>query len=148
MARGKKRNRSLFELMDSEGRYQVPTGMSKATAEKAEEAQDQETVPEQAGEEAQAQETRAEKASKRPVQKKVLSEEADEEYEIESLLTVSEGKIRLVLNYPLAMMICFMVVVVVICAVLVGWKLGRDHAIRNVLQQPIELRTSETELQE
>ncbi|MCK4849895.1 MAG: hypothetical protein KAT11_01020, partial [Phycisphaerae bacterium] len=52
---------------------------------------------------------------------------AEKEYATEPLLAAGEGKIRLVLNYPLAVMVCFMVVVAVICAVLVGWKLGRDR---------------------
>ncbi len=99
--------------MDPKEDYQAPAGTGKAVSEEAGEAE--------------VQETRAEKKEQRPAEKKEPRKEAEKEYATEALLALGEGKIRLVLNYPLAVMVCFMVVVAVICAVLVGWKLGRDR---------------------
>ena len=45
-------------------------------------------------------------------------------------MVVGDGKIRLAVNYPLAVLVCFVALVLVICAVLVGWKLGRNRAAR------------------
>ncbi len=114
LARGKKRNRSLFELMNSEGDYRAPVGMGKVAPKPAEQTKGKKT-------------TEKKSAKKPAVKKKEPKKEAEKEYGTESMLALGEGKIRLVLNYPLAVMVCFMVVVAVICAVLVGWKLGRDR---------------------
>ena len=50
------------------------------------------------------------------------------------------GKVRLVTNYPLAGMLCFAAVVLLICAVLVGWRLGYDSAIKKVSEAQNESR--------
>jgi len=90
---------------------------------------------------------------KKPVEKKEPTEE-EKEYMTESLLTAGDGKIRVVLNYPLAVMFCFMAVVIVICAVLVGWKLGQDRSdetYRKLLEdrpEGIERKISDSELEE
>ena len=113
LARGKKRNRSLLELMDAEGDYQAPVGTGKAAPNPAEQGKSSKIADE--------------KAVKEPAVKEKLKEEADKEQTTEPLATVGEGKIHLELSYPLAVMLAFMAVVTVICAVLVGWKLGRDR---------------------
>ncbi len=113
LARGKKRSRSLFELMNPEGDYRAPVGMGKIAPKPAEQPKGKKRT-----------ET---KSAEKPAVKKEPKKEAEKEYATEALLALGEGKIRLVLNYPLAVMVCFMVVVAVICAVLVGWKLGRDR---------------------
>ena len=56
------------------------------------------------------------------------------------MLAIGEGKVRLVLNYPLAMMVCFMLAVIVLCAVLVGWKLGRDKVVESDSGPRVESR--------
>ena len=139
MARGKKRNRSLFELMDPKGDYQAPAGTGEAVSEEAGETE--------------LQETKAEKEEQRPAEKKEPREEAEKEYATEARATLGEGKIRLVLNYPLGVMVCFMALVIVICAVLIGWKVGQDRAEQRYQellgrQERIEPKTAETELEE
>ena len=101
--------------------------------------------------ESKGSKTKAKKAAEKPAEKKEPKKEAEKEYVTEPLVTVGDGKIHLVLNYPLTVMICFMVVVAVICAVLVGWKLGRDGAYRELLlgqQERIEQKTAGTGLEE
>ena len=124
LARGKKRSRSLFELMNPEGDYRAPVGMGKVAPKSAEQPKGKKTTEK--------------KSAEKPAVKKEPRKEAEKEYATESLLALGEGKIRLVLNYPLAVMVCFMVVVAVICAVLVGWKLGRDRTYRELLSGPQE----------
>ena len=124
LARGKKRSRSLFELMNSEGDYRAPVGMGKVAPKPAEQPKGKKTTEK--------------KSAEKPAVKKEPRKEAEKEHATESLLALGEGKIRLVLNYPLAVMVCFMVVVTVICAVLVGWKLGRDRTYRELLSGPQE----------
>ena len=138
MARGKKRNRSLLELMDPQKDYRPSVG--SAGTEGAAEAAEQDE------QDALAQivvEPVVESTSKEPVEpavskppkvvvaaaiKKEPTEPAGAEGSAEPMVTFGQGKVRVALNYPLAMMIGFMVVVIVICAVLVGWKVGRDRA--------------------
>lgn len=137
LARGKKRSRSLFELMNPEGDYRAPVGMGKVAPKPAEQPKGKKTTEK--------------KSAEKPAVKKEPKKEAEKEYGTESLLALGEGKIRLVLNYPLAVMVCFMVVVAVICAVLVGWKLGRDRTYRELLsgrQEKIERKIPGMELED
>ncbi len=110
MAKGKKRIKSLLELMDSESSYQSPAMTSSVVVKPAEQAKVEKT-PEK-------------KSAEKPAVKK---KEAEEEYARDPLLTLGDGKIRLVVNYPLAVLVCFVVVIAVICAVLVGWRLGQER---------------------
>ncbi len=113
LAKGKKRNRTLLEFMDSEREDRSATGTGPLVAKPAEPTESRATAEKKTAEKSAA--------------KKEPREEADKEYATEPLLALDEGKIRLTLNYPLAAIVCFMVVVTVICAVLIGWKLGRDR---------------------
>ena len=135
-----------MELMDAGGDYRATAAPAKPPPE-----QPPETV---------LQEPKEKKDLEKPVEveKPVAAEktvevekprEEENEYPTESLLTAGDGKIRVVLNYPLAAMFCFMAVVIVICAVLVGWKLGRDRAeqrYRELLDE--RPKPSKTELAE
>jgi hypothetical protein len=113
LARGKKRIKSLLELMDSESDYQTP-------------AQTGSVVPKPA-EQPKGEKTTEKKSAEKPAVKKEPKKEAEQEYATEPLLALGDGNVRLVLNYPLAVMVCFVVVIAVICAVLVGWKLGQER---------------------
>ena len=126
-----------MELMDPEGEYRAPVGTGKSVAKPAEQTKGKKTTEK--------------KSAEKPALKKEPRKEAEKEYGTESLLALGEGKIRLVLNYPLAVMVCFMVVVAVICAVLVGWKLGRDRTYRELLsgrQEKIERKIPGMELED
>ncbi len=137
LARGKKRSRSLFELMNPEGDYRAPVGTGKVAPKPAEQPKGKKTAEK--------------KSAEKPAVKKEPKKKAEKEYATEPLLAAGEGKIRLVLNYPLAVMVCFMVLVAVICAVLVGWKLGRDWTYRKLLlgqQERIERKIPGMELED
>ena len=115
MVRDKKRSRSLFELMDPKGVYRTPAGAEEP---------DRSEPPEPPKEE---------EAAVEPVQEDSPADEVKPECEIESFLAVDEGRIRLTMNYHLAIMLCFAAVVLVICALLIGWRLGRDSAAKTFL---------------
>ena len=140
LAKGKKQSRSLLELMDPKGDYQSRVGTGDAASEEAGQAE--------------VQETRTKKAAREPAEKKEPSDEVEKEYATEALVAVGDGRIRLVLNYPLGVMVCFMALVIVICAVLVGWKLGQDRAEKRYQElllargERIERKIAATELEE
>ena len=117
---GRKRNRSLFELMDPKGVYRVPDGMSNKDSEQSEEPEPKQEVT---------------KPAVKAV-KKTPADEAGQENPIEPFVAADEGKIRLVMNYPLAIMLGFVVVILLLCAVLIGWRLGRDSAAKIYLNAP------------
>ncbi|NIA07246.1 MAG: hypothetical protein GWP14_06365 [Actinobacteria bacterium] len=122
LARGRKRNRSLFELMDPKGAYRAPIVASPPEEKPAE--------PDPAIE-------KIEKVAEPTAEdKKESSAEVQPEEAIEPFLVVSDEKVRLVMNYPLAIMLCFAVVILLICAALVGWRIGRDNAAKNLLNVP------------
>ena len=129
LARGRKRNRSLFELMDPKGAYRAPS-LSDPQEEAPEE-------PEPAIEEIE-KEVAAEPAVED--KKEPSSEEAQPEAAIEPFLATNDGQVRLVMNYPLAVMLCFAAVILLICAALVGWRLGRDSALKGMGRAPTEMR--------
>jgi len=60
------------------------------------------------------------------------AEAAQPEAAIEPFLRVGDEKVRLIMNYPLAIMLCFAVVILLICAALVGWRLGRDSVLKEM----------------
>ena len=62
------------------------------------------------------------------------ADEVEAESAIEPFLTASDGKVRLVMNYPLAVTLCFAIIILLACAALVGWRLGRDSALEGVLR--------------
>lgn len=113
LARGKKRIRSLLELMDSESDYRAPAQTGSIVVKPAEQAKGEKTTEK--------------KSAEKPAVTKEPKKEGEKEYATEPLLTLGDGKIRLVVNYPLAVLVCFVVVIAVICAVLVGWRLGQDR---------------------
>ena len=119
---GKKRGRSLFELMDPKGVYRAPVGMSQNKSEPSERSEEK---------------TDASKAA----QEKPPAKEPRQEGLIEPFIAVSDDKIRLVMNYQLAIMLCFAAVVLLLCATLIGWRLGRDSAAKNFLNTPKHQRT-------
>ena len=129
MARGRKRNRSLFELMDPKGAYRAPIVAGPQEEEPAEPEPSKEEIEKEVLAEAVAED-----------KKKASAEEVQPETAIEPFLTVSDEKVRLVMNYPLAVMLCFAVVVLLICAALVGWRLGRDSTLKERPRTPIENR--------
>ena len=94
--------------MDSESDYQSPAVTSSVVPKPAEQAKGEKTTEK--------------KSAEKPAVAKEPKKEADKEYATEPLLTLGDGKIRLVVNYPLAVMVCFVVIIAVICAVLVGWN--------------------------
>ena len=99
--------------MDSERESRAPVGMGALVAKPAEQTKGKKTTEK--------------KSAEKPAVQKEQREEAEKEYAAEPLLALGDGKIRLVLNYPLAVLVCFVVVIAVICAVLVGWTLGRER---------------------
>ena len=127
-------------MMNPEEDYRAPAGTGKVAPKPAEQPKGKKTTEK--------------KSAEKPAVKKEARKEAEKEYATESLLALGEGKIRLVLNYPLAVMVCFMVVVAVICAVLVGWKLGRDRtekkyrALLSGRQEKIERKIPGMELED
>ena len=114
---GKKRSRSLFELMDPKGVYRVPSEMSEEGSEQSEEPGPKQEVTKPAV-----------KAVKKPP-----TDKAEQENPIEPFVAADEGKIRLVMNYPLAIMLGFAVLILLLCAVLIGWRLGRNSAAESFL---------------
>ena len=137
MARGRKKHRSLFELMDPKGVYSAPalttgpetqdTGEAEPQAEAEAAVQEVEEIEEQAAVEPEPVQI---EDKKEPPAKT----EADSEAVPEPILSVDDGKVRLVTNYPLAAMLCFAAVILLICAALVGWRLGHDSALKKVAQ--------------
>ena len=119
---GKKRGRSLFELMDPKGQYRSPVGMSQNNAQPSERPEEK---------------TDAAKAA----QEKPPAKETGQEELIEPFVTAGDGKIRLAMNYQLAIMLCFAAVVLLLCTALIGWRLGRDSAAKNYLNTPKHQRT-------
>jgi len=123
--------------MDPEGDYRAPAGMGK--------------VPPKPAEQAKGKKTAEKKSAEKPAAKKKPKKKVEKEYATEPLLAAGEGKIRVVLNYPLAVMVCFIVVVTVICGVLIGWKLGRDRTYRELFlgqQEKIERKILGIELED
>ena len=114
MVRDKKRNRSLFELMDPKGVYRSPVGASPDRPEPPKPAQEEDEAV-------------------KPVKKDSPEDGAEPESATEPFLAMNEGKIRLAMDYHLAIMLCFAVVVLLICALLIGWRLGRDSAAKTFL---------------
>ena len=104
-----------------------PTPESKPKSEPEPET---EPEPEPEPEPKPEDEPEAQKKEKKP--KKEIPEE---EFESEPFLLAQNGKLRLVLNYQLAVLICFLAAVILICAVLVGWKWGQDSAAKRYLDQ-------------
>ena len=117
MGMGKKRSRSLFEVMDPKGVYRAPVGMSQETLEPAERSEEKSDAA-------------------KPAQEKPPAKETGQEDLIEPFVAVSDDKIRLVMNYQLAIMLCFAAAVLLLCAVLIGWRLGRDSAAKSFLNSP------------
>ena len=113
MAKGKKRSKSLLELMDPKGGYRAPLGTSTLASKSAEPTKSKKTTKKE--------------SAKKPAPTKEPPKEEETEYGAQPLLAFDDGKMRLRLGYPLAVMIGFIVVVAIICAVLIGWKLGRDR---------------------
>ena len=150
-----------MELMEVGGDYRATSGMAKPPSEAPPRTEVQKPKPKkvQKPKPKKVQKPKPKKeiekpvAAKKPVKKKEPTEE-QKQYATEALLTAGDGKIRVVLNYPLAVMFCFMAVVIVICAVLVGWKLGKDRSdetYRELLEdrpEGIERKMSDSELEE
>ena len=143
MARGRKRHKSLFELMDPKGSYRAPAlaGTAKQELSKPEIKAEAEPAVEEIEEtEEQAaiepEPVRSSEDKKEPPAKM----EVDSEAVAEPIVSVNDGKVRLVTNYPLAAMLCFAAVILLICAALVGWRLGHDSALRKVAQAQNEAR--------
>ena len=140
MARGKKRNRSLLELMDPQRDYRPSIG--KTPGDSGAEVQDQGEKNSPAGPAAtiavkppsepggKAAVEPGPKPAVKPSAKLSVQEEQSGRVDAggggEPMLALGQGKVKLVLNYPLALMVCFMAVVLFVCAFLVGWKMGRD----------------------
>ena len=129
LARGRKRHRSLFELMDPKGAYRAPSIAVPQEKEPAE--------PEAALEEIEEQVPAEPKVEDK---KEPSVAEAQPEVAIEPFVSASDGQVRLVMNYPLAVMLCFAAVILLICAALVGWRLGRDSALKGMARTPTEIR--------
>ena len=106
--------------MDPKGGYRAPLGTGTLAAKS-----DQQTKGEKTAEKESAQ---------KPALAKKSTKEEETEYAAQPLLTLDDGKIRLTLNYPLMAMVAFMLVVAIICAVLIGWKLGRDRTDKKYQQ--------------
>ena len=151
MARGKKRIKSLLELMDPEGDYgslgkKAPepaeepegktTGEQGSVEEPAEETEGEHGPVEEPAKETESEQKGEKSPVERPAAKKEPSEDPEQDYATEPLMVVGDGKIRLVVNYPLAVLVCFVALVFVICAVLVGWRFGRDQAARDYVEGP------------
>lgn len=156
MARGRKRHRSLFELMDPKGAYRAPALREAASQEhrqaeaegKAEaeveaqaepEGQEKPTVEETAAAELIEQAEEQISAEPEPVATEQTVQPAAEASEdsrptSEPILAAKDGKVRLVTNYPLAAMLCFAGIILLICAILVGWRLGYDRCLKDVSQ--------------
>ena len=117
MGMGKKRSRSLFEVMDPKGAYRSPVGMSQEKLEPSERSEEKTDAA-------------------KPAQEKPPAKEPGQECLIEPFMAASDGNIRLVMNYQLAIMLCFAAVVLLLCAVLIGWRLGRDSAAKSFLNSP------------
>ncbi len=129
MARSKKRGKSLFELMDPGKDYRATIGPGWTSPELG--------GPEAAREEAPAvlevqpgRKIRAKAVvkEKKVVVKEAVEEDGEQDAATEPMLEIGEGRVRVSLDYPLAGLICFVFVVLLICALLVGWKFGRDGA--------------------
>ena len=126
-----------MELMEVGGDYRATADQPKPPSEPPPEADVQKPKPKKAIEksvkekkpvkERKPVEQRQPVKEEKPVKERKPSRE-EKQYSTEALLTAGDGKIRVLLNYPLAAMFCFMAIVIVICAVLVGWRLGRDAA--------------------
>lgn len=130
MARGKKRSRSLFELMDPHKDYRASIGPGWTRPESAG-SREEEEQQKPAEIEVQAQaEVQMKKPGKAKVAEKVAEPESEQTYGAEPLFSAEEGKIRITLNYPLAGLICFVLAVVFVCGILIGWRFGRDGAFR------------------
>ena len=106
--------------MDPKGVYRAPGGMSQEDSEQSEEPEPKQEVTKPAV-----------KAVKKPP-----AVEAAQKDLIEPFVAADEGNIRLVMNYPLAIMLGFAVIILLLCAVLIGWRLGRDSAARMYLNAP------------
>ena len=131
MARSKKRSKSLFELMDPGKDYRATIGPGWTSPEPGE--------PEAAKEEAPVvSEVQPEKKirakavvkEKKIVVKEAVEEHGEQDAAAEPMLEIGDGKVRVSLDYPLAGLICFVFVVLLICALLIGWKFGRDSAFK------------------
>jgi len=126
--------------MDPKGSYRAPALAGTARQElskpeiKAEAEPAVEEVEEQAAIEPEP--VRSSEDKKEPPTKM----EVDSEAVAEPIVSVNDGKVRLVTNYPLAAMLCFAAVILLICAALVGWRLGHDSALRKVAQAQNEAR--------
>ena len=120
MAKGRKRNKSLLELMDPKEGYRALLGAA-VSATKSTEPTKSKTTTEK-------------KSAQKPAPIRKPKKEEEAEYAAQPLLALDDGKIRLTLNYPLAVMVGFMLVVAVICAVLIGWELGRDRTDKKYRQ--------------
>jgi len=99
--------------MDPKGVYHTPVGMSQNSSQPSEQ-------------------TDATKAA----QEKPPAKETGQEELIEPFVAAGDGKIRMAMNYQLAIMLCFAAVVLLVCAALIGWRLGRDSAAKNFLNAP------------
>ena len=111
MAKGRKKNKSLFELMDPKGVYRSPV------------------VPDQTGLRP-SERPKEQSVATKPEQTKPPADWTGQEEAAEAFVSTGEGKIRLTMNYALAVMLCFAAVILMICAVLIGWKLGRDRGVK------------------
>ena len=122
MAKGRKKSRSLFELMDPRGVYRSPVVPVQPGSQLAESSKEQNTAAE-------------------TEQREPSAVRSGQEEPLEAFVSVGEGKIRLAMNYPLAVLLCFAIVILLICAVLIGWRLGRDRGVRET-QDKIALSSS------
>ena len=115
--------------MDPKGAYRAPTVAGPQEEDPADPEPPIEEIEKEVPAEAAAED-----------KKKSSAEEVQPEGAIEPFLAVSDEKVRLVMNYPLAVMLCFAVVILLICAALVGWRVGRDGALKEMPRTPTESR--------
>lgn len=126
--------------MDSKGVYRAPAlkGAGKEQGNESEPEQEprveQVEATEQIEEEIEETSAEIEPVADEDIKKSATEAEADSELASEPIVTINDGKVRVVTNYPLAAMVCFAVVVLLICAVLVGWRIGHDSALKKVSQ--------------
>ena len=131
MARSKKRSKSLFELMDPGKDYRSTIGPGWTSPEPSEPAAAKEEAP-AVLEVPPEKKIRAKAAvkEKKVVVKEAIGQSDEQDVAAEPMLEMGEGRVRISLDYPLAGLICFVFVVLLICALLIGWKFGRDSVFK------------------
>lgn len=126
MTKGRKRSKSLFELMDPGKDYRSTIGPGWTSPDPGE----PEAAPAEPNVQPSKRSPAKEVVKEKAVAKEVAQEDSEQDMAAGPMLDMGEGKVRISLDYPLAGLICFVFVVLLICALLIGWKFGRDSAFK------------------